>query len=295
MLNKVKCNISQAVARLGGIHCDEKQVLGYILIDRMVRIDPETFDKAALDLLIAQDKVIGTIKDWSAEDANVDGTFTDLPNGDRIQNTIGAKRWNITHYEGNCFQNELNKLNTSNRYGLLLVFDNGTFLGQETKEGLVKGFDVRLFTGVKNVKTGADGGGSMLMIDIVRSSMSAWQGSSGVYESTEIDFLDIEPIAGLDIQVPALVAAATTTVVSISNLCSDSPVTGLLAADLRMVRNGVAEAITSLTEVNGVYTLTHAALVADDEISFKTFSAGYNVVDVDTNYYAGESLTKTVA
>ena len=295
MLNKVKCNVSEAVARLGGIHCDEKQVLGYILIDRSVRIDPATFDKAALDLLVSQDKVIGTITGWSAEDANVDPSYTDLPNGDRIQNTIGAKRWNITHYEGNCFQNELFKLNRSNRYGLLLVFEDGSFLGQETKEGLVKGFDVRLFVGVKNVKTGAEGGGSMLMIDVLRSSMNAWQGSTVVYSSDEVDFLEVQPVAGLDIQVPALVAGATTTIVDISNLCSDSPVNNLGTADLRLVRDGVVEAITAVTEVNGKYSLTHAALVAGQEISFKTFTAGYDVVAVDTNYYAGESITKTVA
>lgn len=290
-----KCNVSELAARLGGLSCDERQVLGFILMDRSVRLDPSTFSKTILDGFIQQDKVIGTIKFDTAEDANVEPSFTDVSTGERIQNNIGMKRWNFTFYKGSCFQNELYKLNNNERYSVLFVFDDGSILGQLLKDGKVKGFDVKLFTGVKNIKTAAEGGGSMLSMDLTRIAMSAWQGSSAVYESDEIDFLELNPVAALDIDVPALVAGATTTVVNISNLCSDSAVTGLTtAASWKVRRNGTLEAVTAVSAVAGTYTFTHGALVADDVISFETYVTGYPIYILDTNYYYGKSADVTV-
>lgn len=296
MLTLKKCAIAAAVAYLGGIQCDEKQVTGFILMDRTVRIDPATFDKTVLDGLIAQNKVIGTVKDFNAEDADVDPGFTDMQSGDRNQNTLGVKRWNMTFFKSSCFQNEIQKLNRSERYGIVLVFDDGSFLAQRLKDDTAKAFNVKLFTGVKKVKTGAEGGGSSLMIDIVSSAMAAWQGSSAIYESNEIDFTELNPVAALDLKLPILVAGATTTKITITNKCADSVVGGLVTpGNWKMRRNGVLEAVTAVSEVAGEYTFTHAALVAGNKISFESQVAGYPVITLDTNYYVGKSMEKTVA
>jgi hypothetical protein len=295
MLNLKKCAVALAVAYLGGIMCDEKQVLGIMLVDRSVRIDPANFVKSTLDGLIASNKIIGTLKDFNAEDADVDPAYTDLQNGDRNKNTIGRKGWNITFFKGSCFQNQIQKLDKSENYGIILVYEDGSFLAQQLKDGKIKGFDVKLFTGVKKVKTGTEGGGSMLMIDVTRSAMAAWQGSSAIYESPEIDFMEIQPVAALDLKIGILSAGATTTTVTISHLCADSPVTGLTdATKFQLVRNEVPEAITSMSSVGNVYTLTHAALAADQSVYFKTNTVGNPVIVLDTNYYAGRSVTKTV-
>ncbi|KQR93297.1 hypothetical protein ASG01_08860 [Chryseobacterium sp. Leaf180] len=295
MLNLKKCAVALAVAYLGGIMCDEKQVLGIMLVDRSVRIDPANFVKSTLDGLIASNKIIGTLKDFNAEDADVDPAYTDLQNGDRNKNTIGRKGWNITFFKGSCFQNQIQKLDKSENYGIILVYEDGSFLAQQLKDGKIKGFDVKLFTGVKKVKTGTEGGGSMLMIDVTRSAMAAWQGSSAIYESPEIDFMEIQPVAALDLKIGILSAGATTTTVTISHLCADSPVTGLTdATKFQLVRNEVPEAITSMSSVGNVYTLTHAALAADQSVYFKTNTVGNPVIVLDTNYYAGRSVTKNV-
>ncbi|WP_123890039.1 hypothetical protein [Chryseobacterium indoltheticum] len=283
------------MARIGGIFCDEKQALGFMLVDRSIKFDPATFSKTILDGFIAQDKIIGTVKDFNAEDADVDPGFTDMSNGERIQNTIGMKRWNLTFYRGNCFQNQIQKLNRSERYGIMFVLEDGSVLGREMKDGTVKGFDVKLFTGVKKIKTAAEGGGSSLMIDLTRTAMSPWQATSILMQDDEVDFLEVNPVAALDIKVPILTVGATTTVVNVSNMCADSVVSGLNEPDnWKMVDNDVLKAITAVSEINGAYTLTHPALVVDHLVSFKTDNAGYPVVAIDTNYYAGESMKKTV-
>lgn len=296
MLTLKKCSTSTAIARAGGFFCNEKQAVAFMLVDRSVRIDLATFDKTELDELMSQDKIIGPIRFDSAEDANVDPGFTDTSTGKRIKNTRGIKRWNFTFYKGHCFQNEIAKLDQSERYGFMPIFDDGSFGGAMLKDGRIKAFDCDLFVGVKNLKTSTEGGGgSILMIDITPGSMGAWQDRFAVLEMDTVDFTEMNAIAALDIDLPVLVAAATSTVATITNLCADSPVTGLTTpANWKMRRNGTLEAVTAITEVNGKYTFTHAALVANDMISFETNDGGYPVYVLDTDYYVGKSETVKV-
>ena len=140
--------------------------------------------------------------------------------------------------------------------------------------------------------------GPSLEVEIQRTGMTYWQNSSGVYESEEFEFNEISPVAGLNITFGVLTAGATTTVVSVTNLCSDSVVTGLTTATAwKMNRNGALETVSAVSfdTVTQKYTLTHTALVANDKVSFLTSENGINVVAVDTNYYSGVSDTKTVA
>lgn len=297
MLTIKKCNVAGLIARLGGLFCDEGMIQGIIFADRRVRFDLATFTKTILDDFIQKDMIIGTVPIDAAEDADVDPSYTDLANGKSIKNTNGIKKWNVTWYRNSCFQNQLQKLDKSERYSIFLVFEDGSIIGQQMKDGTVKGFDVSLFTGIKKVKTAAEGGGSMMRIDLTPAAMKYWQGQSVVLEADDIDFTELNPITGVSVDINApLVAAAVTTKVTVSNICADSVVSGLTTpANWKMRRNGVLEAITASTELNGVYTFTHAALVANDNISFEINQAGYPVYVLDTDYYAGKSETEKVA
>ena len=297
MLKIKKCNEAGLIARLGGMFCGEEMVTGVIFADRRVRFDPATFTKTILDDFIQKDWIIGTVEIDAAEDADVDPGYSDLANGKSIKNTDGVKKWNMTFYKNSCFQNQLQKLDKSERYSIFLVFADGSVIGQQMKDGKIKGFDARLFTGIKKVKTAAEGGGSTLRIDLAPSAMKYWQGQSVVFEADDVAFDELNPITGVSVDIEtALVAAATTTKVKISNMCADSPVSGLTTpANWKLRRNGTLEAVTAITEVNGEYTFTHAALVANDEISFEINEGGYPVYVLDTDYYAGKSETEKVA
>ncbi|GEJ46013.1 hypothetical protein [Chryseobacterium sp. ON_d1] len=292
-----KCSISDMVARPGGLFCDEQQVSGIILADRSVKLDPATFTKTILDGLIQQDKFIGTLKYFSAEDADVDPNYTESSTGESTKNTLGIKKWNFMFNKGNCFQNEINKLDKSERYSIFIVYQDGSILGQLMKDGRVKGFNVKTFVGIKKVKTAAEGGGSTLRVDLLPDAMKYWQGQSALVESDEIDFTELNPVTGLSVDITSpLVASATSTKVLVTNQCADSKVSGLTTpANWKIRRNGVLEAVTAVTEVNGLYTFTHAALVANDKISFEIYDGGYAVYVLDTDYYAGKSSEEKVA
>lgn len=295
-MKKLSCLLSEFIPRIGGSYCPSKPLVSFMLKRKGFNIEPSTFDKEALDLLIAQDKLIGPFEFFSVEDNDQEADFATSVNKTRTQTIPGTKGFRFMFNKGNCFQNEINKLDNSTNYEFIPIFQDGGALFSVNSDGTVKGFDANLFVMVFKVQTSADVAGSTLEIDITPKGMGAWQGASGMYEGVEFGFDEINAVAGLNIQLPILVAGATTTVATITELCADANVSGLTSiANWKMERNGVLENVTgTITEVNGKYTFTHAALVVADKIRFLTQVAGYPVYPLDTAYYAGASEIETV-
>ena len=298
MLLQNTCKVSLMTPKLGGLFCDEKAVVGFLLKRRGVEIDPATVDKEALDELVKEEKLIGSISFFNAEDNDEDASYSTSITGERTKIRDGIKRYRFMFDKGSCFQNELNKLDNSSDWEFIPVFEDGKALFAVKKDGKLIGFDAKLFTGTRKLKLTDQMAGPSLEVEIQRTGMTYWQNSSGVYESDEFGFNEISPVAGLNITFGVLTEGETTTVVSVTNLCSDSVVTGLTTATAwKMNRNGALETVSAVSfdSVTQKYTLTHTALVANDKVSFLTSENGINVVAVDTNYYSGVSDTKTVA
>ena len=297
MLLQNTCNVSLMTPKLGGLFCDEKAVVGFLLKRRGFEIDPATFNKTDLDDLVQEEKLIGSISFFNAEDNDEEASYSTSITGERTKIRDGIKRYRFMFDKGSCFQNELNKLDNSSDWEFIPVFEDGKALFAVKKDGKLIGFDAKLFTGTRKLKLTDEMAGPSLEVEIQRTGMTYWQNSSGVYESDEFGFNELSPVAGLNITFGVLTAGATTTVVTVKNLCSDSAVTGLYNANYwKMNRNGVLQHISAVSYNSGTqkYTLTHPALVANDKVSFLTSEDGINVVAVDTNYYSGVSDTKTV-
>jgi hypothetical protein len=82
----------------------------------------------------------------------------------------------------------------------------------------------------------------------------------------------------------------------VTTACSNAEVSGLTTvANWKMVVDGVKTAITAVSAYdNGTYTITHQSLVAGQKIQFVLDDAGYPVYVLDTNYYVGQSVEKTL-
>lgn len=298
MLQKNKCNSAVSIARLGGLFCAEKSIVGFILKRKGFSINPLTFTKTVLDGLIQEDKILGMIPYFSVEDSDEDASFQTSGTGDKTKTREGTKGFKFMFDKGACFQNELQKLDNSSNYEFIPVLEDGSAQFAIKKDGTLIGFDARLFTGLRKLRLNDEMAGATLEIQIQRTGMTYWQNSADVFEADDFAWNEIAPVAGLNIVTPVLVAAATSTAVSVTNLCSDAPVVGLTdATNWKMSRNGVLEAVSAVSydPVTLKYTLTHAALVATNKISFVTNKDGQGVYVIDTNYYSGSSMVKTVA
>ena len=298
MLLQNTCNVSLMTPKLGGLFCDEKAVVGFLLKRRGFEIDPATFNKTALDTLVQEEKLIGSISFFNAEDNDEEASYSTSITGERTKIRDGIKRYRFMFDKGSCFQNELNKLDNSSDWEFIPVFEDGKALFAVKKDGKLIGFDAKLFTGTRKLKLTDEMAGPSLEVEIQRTGMTYWQNSSGVYESDEFGFNELSPVAGLNITFGVLTAGATSTVVTVTNLCSDSAVFGLTNANYwKMNINGVLYTISAVSYNPDTqkYTLNHGQLSANDKVSFLTSENGINVVAVDTNYYSGVSDTKTVA
>lgn len=291
------CPTTEMMPLLGGKFCGTKRMSGFFLFERGVSFAP-SFTKEDLDELVQQGKAVGFISPDSLADNNADATFSETNTLVRNQTKSGRKGWTFSFYKSNCFQNELNKLNNSENWAIAPVLEDGSIVLWKSKNGNFFPFNAKTFVSIYNQPIlGGEDAGSTIEIDLV-GSLDQWQNNGQTVAATDFEWNEVNPVAGLNIEVPVLVASATTTVVTIKNLCSSATVSGLTTpAKWKMYRNGVSESVSAVAEnvANQTYTFTHAALVAADKIYFSTEEDGLPIYVLDSAYYTGQSATQIVA
>ena len=298
MLKKSFCGSAEMIARLGGAFCGEKLVTGFALLDRRVEIDPATFNKTALDKIIQEDKFIGKISFFNVEDNDQEADYNTSVRKERSRSIPGTKGYRFTFDKGSSFQNELAKLDNSDNYSFVPIFEDGSALFAIKANGKLMGFACKLFVGVKKLKTTSEVSGSTLEVDILPDAMIYWQKSENVFESDEFSFNEINPIIKLAVSTGVLTNTATTTKVKVTEAFSNANVTGLTdAAKWKIEEDGVIGNITNVAYDASAqeYTLTHSALATGKKVRFITSDNGLRVISLDTNYYTGESELKSVA
>lgn len=297
MLKQSFCGSAEMIARLGGAFCGEKLVTGFALLDRRVEIDPATFNKTALDRIIQEDKFIGKISFFNVEDNDQEADYNTSVRKERSRSIPGTKGYRFTFDKGSSFQNELAKLDNSDNYSFVPIFEDGSALFAIKANGKLMGFACKLFVGVKKLKTTSEVSGSTLEVDILPDAMIYWQKSENVFESDEFSFNEINPIIKLAVSTGVLTNTATTTKVKVTEAFSNANVTGLTdAAKWKIEVDGTLGNITNVAYDASAqeYTLTHSALATGKKVRFITSDNGLRVISLDTNYYTGESELKAV-
>ena len=297
MLKQSFCGSAEMIARLGGAFCGEKLVTGFALLDRRVEIDPATFNKTALDRLIQEDKFIGKISFFNVEDNDQEADYNTSVRKERSRSIPGTKGYRFTFDKGSSFQNELAKLDNSDNYSFVPIFEDGSALFAIKANGKLMGFACKLFVGVKKLKTTSEVSGSTLEVDILPDAMIYWQKSENVFESDEFSFNEINPIIKLAVSTGVLTNTATTTKVKVTEAFSNANVTGLTdASKWKIEVDGTLGNITNVAYDASTqeYTLTHSALATGKKVRFITSDNGLRVISLDTNYYTGESELKAV-
>ena len=287
MLKQSFCGSAEMIARLGGAFCGEKLVTGFALLDRRVEIDPATFNKTALDKIIQEDKFIGKISFFNVEDNDQEADYNTSVRKERSRSIPGTKGYRFTFDKGSSFQNELAKLDNSDNYSFVPIFEDGSALFAIKANGKLMGFACKLFVGVKKLKTTSEVSGSTLEVDILPDAMIYWQKSENVFESDEFSFNEINPIIKLAVSTGVLTNGATTTKVKVTEAFSNANVTGLTdAGKWKIEEDGVISNITNVAYDASAqeYTLTHSALATGKKVRFITSDNGLRVISLDTNY-----------
>lgn len=298
MFTTFKCDNAASMALLGGLQCEIPKMVG-VAFWKPGTIFSDSFGKAELDTLTQESGFIGGVMADGIENNDAEATYSESIMKIRSQTDAGRKGWNLTFEKTPCFHNELNKLNNTENWHFTPILEDGSLFAYEGNDGVRKPFAAKLFVGMYRLPImGVEEKGTMLGVDLLPKALWQWQNNGVVLTNSEIDFTEVNPVAGVSITAPALVAAAVTTAVKVSNLCSDAAIGGLTTVDMwKMERDGVLESVTAVSYNADTkeYTLTHAALVAGDKVRFLLSENGNNIVAIDTNYYSGTSAIKTVA
>lgn len=297
MFTQFNCSKNNAVAFLGGLQCEIPKMVG-VALWKAGTVFPDNFGKTELDVLIQEGAFIGSVMGDSIENNDTEATYSESIMKIRSQTDKGRKGWNLTFDKTPCFHNELNKLNNSENWHFTPVLEDGSLFAYESADGTHKPFPAKIFVGLYMLPImGVDEKGTVVGIDLLPKSLYNWQNSGVVLTNDEIDFTEVNPIAGANITLPILTAAAVTTAVKVGNICSDAAITGLVTPAMwKLERNGVLESVTAVSydAATAKYTLTHAALVAGQKVRFLLSENGNEIIAIDTNYYAGASAIKTV-
>lgn len=298
MFTTFKCDNAASLALLGGLQCEIPKMVG-VAFWKPGTTFTDAFGKTQLDTLIQSGGFIGGVMADSIENNDAEATYAESIMKIRSQTDAGRKGWNLTFEKTPCFHNELNKLNNTENWHFTPILEDGSLFAYEGNDGVRKPFAAKMFVGMYRLPImGVEEKGTVLGVDLLPKALYQWQNNGIVLTNSEIDFTEVNPVAGVTITVPALVADAVTTKVKVANLCSDAAITGLTTVGMwKMERNSTLEAITAISydADKKEYTLTHAALVAADKVRFLLAENGNSIVAIDTNYYSGTSAIKTVA
>lgn len=298
MFTTYKCDSAASLALLGGLMCEIPKMVG-VAFWKPGTVFTDSFGKTELDTLTQEGGFIGGVMADSIENNDAEATYSESIMKIRSQTDEGRKGWNLTFEKTPCFHNELNKLNNTENWHFTPILRDGSLFAYEGNDGVRKPFASKMFVGMYRLPImGVEEKGTVLGVDLLPKAFYQWQNNGVVLKNTEIDFTEVNPVAGVSVTIPPLVAAAVTTVATVSNLCSDAAISGLTTVGMwKMERDGVLEAITAISydADTKAYTLTHAALVAGEKVRFLLSENGKNIIALDTNYYSGTSVIKTVA
>lgn len=298
MLKINSCDQSEFLPALGGIKCANKMMVGFNLIRRDVRIDLSTFDKDALDKLIETGKWIGYLEPFQKENANQDAQYATSVQGQRSQKVKAIKGWTFTFDEGNCFNNEMEKLNNSRLWSFAPVLEDGSIILNQFSDGKAGGFESNLFTGVFDLPLTADVSGSQLMVDLTPKGSRDWATNSILVSALDFQFDEITPIKGIRMVLPTVITGVATSVaVNVSELCASTVDNFATSSAFTFeVKNNAGvvtyNAPSAVVQNGNVLTFTVTAFGAGKTVKLVTKNSTSNTYGVAKNnefYYYGES------
>ena len=238
--------------------------------------------QAAGNLIIL--KGLKTFTDNSSEDI-----IETLEDGTKTVATLGFYEFAVQFINGLAFHAAIHSLNSYGSYDVIFVDRDGNLFGTKASDGSLKGFSIGMLQGAKlgwaSDSTGQKEG---IMFQLTNRSeldinyIYIQQTQLGTYYPQNQDGVN-EVELTFD-AVPA--DAATTIVVSARNKANQGLWLGGVSANFVVTRNGVVESQT-VSESNGVYTFTIAAVVAAEE-----FGVSLNgVITQDGDLYKSATVT----
>jgi hypothetical protein len=265
-VNAVDCSASGNIGTgLAGCRIDRKNIVALGLIQKGLKFTAD-INKASLRALQVADKLIMLQGVVSFTDNTADNNIvTRAGSGIKVVAGQNPYEYAVEFDNGINFHKALSSLNGYENFDLVMFDVAGSMFLTQNKSGAVKGFNMGMFENGKYMgATGAEASSQTVALQLTeRGEIDDRQ---NVITASNLDFSPSE-LTGTNqviFTVDTVVGASTTIVVSAFLQDKTTPVEGLLPADFKIIRNGVA-VVPSAAVYNAAtkkYTLTVTANTA---------------------------------
>lgn len=199
------------------------------------------------------------------EDAKEDAVYEETPLAD-LKVRDGKYRWRVQVQQDLCTHRAMGTHNGGNQRIMFLDIENQKF-GMKNEAGDFMGFTASLIN-VEKLMISNGSEATRTPIYIILKNNKQIDNNGALIQADYIDELNRLTDVELDIIGTSTVTQIKTTV---KTSCDETSILGLVAADfIKRSAAGVIETITSVTEVNGVYTLVGPAFTVGGTLTLDT-------------------------
>jgi hypothetical protein len=236
------------------------------------------FDKAYIDAQTQLGNFIPALLADSFEDTSSEDTMNTNSKGVDRLSVLGLPKYVFTYQQGHGFYREVAKLTTFKNFDLIIGDESGNWKMAVNSNGDFTGFSCgQILAGMTKSKVaGGDPESKSLTFQMINRNQ--WDKNYVIIGREQLDFSP-EDLATINpVEVALSTPAVGGLVINVKlRLASDrvTPVEGMLPANFRLMKNGVAVAgPLVITEGEpGDYALTIAAAVLNDKFVLETYDA----------------------
>lgn len=259
------------------------------------------FNQAYVNSLVQEGKAIPLTGADVFEDMSGEDSMFTASSGVEKLSLKGLPKYKLTYYEGHQFYKELAKLTGFKNLDFLIGDSEGNWKLVKTAIGDYKGFSAGMVLAemTKAKVKGGDPESKSLIVQFL--SRREWDESYDILlrDNLENDPEDFQGVNAVTLSFDVVPGNLDTTLVVSTLLDADNSTTieGLAIGDFLVTNDGVTITPSLISEANGVYTLTVAALETADVITVQLYdsSANKNIIILSSGYtFRSNVLSATV-
>ena len=240
----------------------------------------EDFNQAYINSLIQLGVAIPLIGASAFEDMSGEDSVFTYSSGIELQNLDGLPKYKLTFDEGHQFYKELSKLKGFKNLDFILGDNEGNWKMVKKSNGNYKGFAAGqvLPMMVKNKVSGGDIESKSVTIQF--TNRKEWDIDYDILlrDNLENDPEDFNGVNAVTLAFDVVPSDADTTLTVSSILDADrkTPVEGLDENDFLVTVNDATVVISSVTEVNGIYTITIPSISLAEVVKVQLYDSSVN-------------------
>jgi len=257
----------------------------------------DTLNEAAFRGLITGGKLHQLINSYSFEDNTPENEKSTSSDGLMQSIRDGKPMFNLIFTKGAVYHSAVHSLKGDNRWDSILYFTDGLLMALDTAKENLKGFNAGIFD-VESLKVKSGSEPQQTKTSIQFKDPNEFNRRWVFFTWDELGFnaLQIEGVINTNVSFNVNPVAGSTIAVKLSDAYNRS-ISYLelfdTAGDWKVLTNGVANTVTTVSITGKVATLTLTdALVSTDVLAV---SLNGIVADADLKYYKSNTITATIA